>query len=43
VAWLDCVESRNADGRVRDLYISVISGHKVRNPAAAMSLLRRLG
>jgi uncharacterized protein YecE (DUF72 family) len=43
VDGLDCVEPRNADGRVRDVYLYVISGHKVRNPAAAMSLLRRLG
>src|SRR6202795_1416664 len=40
---LDCVEPRQADGKARDVYIYVISGHKVRNPAAAMALLRRLG
>jgi uncharacterized protein YecE (DUF72 family) len=40
---LDCVEPRQADGNARDVYIYVISGHKVRNPAAAMALLRRLG
>jgi len=40
---LDCVEPRRADGKARDVYIYVISGHKVRNPAAAMALLRRLG
>jgi uncharacterized protein YecE (DUF72 family) len=40
---LDCVESRRADGKARDVYIYVISGHKVRNPAAAMALLRRFG
>ena len=39
---LDCVEPRRADGKARDVYIYVISGHKVRNPAAAMALLRRL-
>ena len=39
---LDCVEPQRADGRARDVYLYVISGHKVRNPAAAMSLLRRL-
>jgi uncharacterized protein YecE (DUF72 family) len=32
-----------ADGKARDVYIYVISGHKVRNPAAAMSLIQRLG
>jgi uncharacterized protein YecE (DUF72 family) len=42
VDGLDCVESRVADGKARDVYIYVISGHKVRNPAAAMALLRRL-
>ncbi len=40
---LDYVEPRGADGKARDVYIYVISGHKVRNPAAAMALLRRLG
>jgi uncharacterized protein YecE (DUF72 family) len=43
VDGLDCVEPRSADGKARDVYIYVISGHKVRNPAAAMALLRRLG
>jgi uncharacterized protein YecE (DUF72 family) len=43
VDGLDCVEPRSADGRARDVYIYVISGHKVRNPAAATALLRRLG
>jgi uncharacterized protein YecE (DUF72 family) len=38
---LDCVEPRRADGKARDVYLYVISGHKVRNPAAAMALLRR--
>ena len=32
-----------ADGKPRDVYLYVIGGHKVRNPAAAMSLIRRLG
>ena len=27
----------------RDVYLYVISGHKVRNPAAAMALIERLG
>jgi uncharacterized protein YecE (DUF72 family) len=40
---LDSVEPRSADGKARDVYIYVISGHKVRNPAAAMALLRRIG
>jgi uncharacterized protein YecE (DUF72 family) len=43
VDGLDCVEPRSADGKARDVYMYVISGHKVRNPAAAMALLRRLG
>jgi uncharacterized protein YecE (DUF72 family) len=42
VEGVDCVESRKADGRARDVYIYVISGHKVLNPAAAMSLIERL-
>jgi uncharacterized protein YecE (DUF72 family) len=40
---LDYVDSRSADGKARDVYLYVISGHKVRNPAAAMALLKRLG
>jgi uncharacterized protein YecE (DUF72 family) len=43
VEGVDCVEPGSADGKARDVYLYVISGHKVRNPAAAMSLLRRLG
>jgi uncharacterized protein YecE (DUF72 family) len=43
VDGLDSVAPSSADGRPRDVYIYVISGHKVRNPAAAMALLRRLG
>ncbi len=43
VDGLDCVEPRNTDGKVRDVYLYVISGHKMSNPIAAMSLLRRLG
>jgi uncharacterized protein YecE (DUF72 family) len=43
VDGLDCVEPRRADGKARDVYLYVISGHKVRNPAAAMALLRRVG
>ena len=40
---LDCVEPQRADGKARDVYLYVISGHKVRNPAAAMALLQRFG
>jgi uncharacterized protein YecE (DUF72 family) len=43
IKGLDCVAPQPADGKPRDVYLYVISGHKVRNPAAAMSLLRRLG
>jgi len=43
VDGLDCVEPQRADGKARDVYLYVISGHKVRNPAAAMALIRRLG
>jgi uncharacterized protein YecE (DUF72 family) len=39
---LDCVEPQRADGKPRDVYLYVISGHKVRNPAAAQALIRRL-
>jgi uncharacterized protein YecE (DUF72 family) len=40
---LDYVEPPRSRGNPRDVYLYVISGHKVRNPAAAMSLIRRLG
>jgi uncharacterized protein YecE (DUF72 family) len=43
VNGLESVEPPRADGKARDVYLYVISGHKVRNPAAAMALLRRLG
>jgi uncharacterized protein YecE (DUF72 family) len=43
VDGLDRVEPRPADSEARDVFIYVISGYKVRNPAAAMALLRRLG
>lgn len=36
------VQPPGADGKPRDVYLYVIGGHKVRNPAAAMSLIRRL-
>jgi uncharacterized protein YecE (DUF72 family) len=42
VDGLDSVESQTTDGKPRDVFLYVISGHKVRNPAAAMSLLQRL-
>jgi uncharacterized protein YecE (DUF72 family) len=38
---LGCVEPQRARGK-RDVYLYVISGHKVRNPATAMSLIQRL-
>ena len=40
---LQYVEAQRADGKPRDVYLYVISGHKVLNPAAAVSLIRRLG
>ena len=39
---LDCVVPQEAVGQTRDVYIYVISGHKVANPSAAMALLQRL-
>jgi uncharacterized protein YecE (DUF72 family) len=39
---LDYVEPPRAYGKPRDVYLYVISGHKVHNPAAAQSLIRRL-
>jgi uncharacterized protein YecE (DUF72 family) len=39
---LDYVESQRAYGKPRDVYLYVIGGDKVRNPAAAQSLIRRL-
>ena len=32
-----------ADGTPRDVFVYVISGHKLRNPAAAMALIERMG
>ncbi len=43
VDGLDYVTPLGADNKPRDVYIYVISGHKAHNPAAAMSLLGRLG
>jgi uncharacterized protein YecE (DUF72 family) len=40
---LDYVEPPGPRGNPLDVYLYVISGHKVRNPAAAMSVIRRLG
>jgi hypothetical protein len=42
VEGLDHVEPQNTDGKARDVYLYVISGHKVQNPAAAGSLIERL-
>ena len=39
---LEYVEPRPPDGKPRDVYIYIISGHKVSNPAAAASLIQRL-
>jgi uncharacterized protein YecE (DUF72 family) len=39
---LDYVEPTNPDGKACDVYLYVISGHKVLNPAAAVSLIQRL-
>jgi uncharacterized protein YecE (DUF72 family) len=39
---LSRVESAAGDRIPRDVYLYVISGHKVHNPAAAMSLIQRL-
>jgi uncharacterized protein YecE (DUF72 family) len=43
VEGLEYVDSPKADGKPRDVYLYVISGHKVLNPAAAVSLIRRVG
>jgi uncharacterized protein YecE (DUF72 family) len=39
-AWAERARSWAADGR--DVFLYVISGHKVRNPAAAMALIERV-
>jgi uncharacterized protein YecE (DUF72 family) len=39
---LEYVESRSGDSEARDVFLYVISGHKVLNPAAAMSLITRI-
>lgn len=40
---LDYVGTPPGNGRPRDVYLYVISGYKVRNPAAAMALIQRVG
>jgi uncharacterized protein YecE (DUF72 family) len=39
---LEFAGAARSDGRRRDVYLYVISGHKVRNPAAAMALIERV-
>ena len=39
---LDYVEARAGNDEPRDVFLYVISGHKVHNPAAAVSLIKRL-
>jgi uncharacterized protein YecE (DUF72 family) len=39
---LEYVEPRSGDEEPRDVFLYVISGHKVHNPAAAMSLIKLL-
>jgi uncharacterized protein YecE (DUF72 family) len=40
-AGLERVERQSADGKARDVYLYVISGHKLKNPTAAKSLIER--
>jgi uncharacterized protein YecE (DUF72 family) len=40
---LETVATSKADGAARDVYLYVISGDKVRNPAAAKALIERIG
>ena len=40
---LEYVEPHNGGDEPRDVFVYVISGHKVQNPAAAMSLIKRTG
>ncbi len=43
-ASLEHVDSRHTAGKQpRDVYLYVISGHKVKNPAAALALIQHLG
>jgi uncharacterized protein YecE (DUF72 family) len=39
---LDYAGTSRSDGQPRDVYLYVISGHKVQNPAAAMALIERV-
>ena len=39
---LNYTATSRGDGQPRDVYLYVISGHKVRNPAAAMALIERV-
>ena len=41
-AGLDCVTPQQAKSAPRDVYLYVISGHKVSNPSAAMALIERI-
>jgi uncharacterized protein YecE (DUF72 family) len=40
---LEYVEPQSSKSQPRDVYLYVINGHKVQNPAAAMSLIRHFG
>jgi uncharacterized protein YecE (DUF72 family) len=40
---LETITPQSPDGTARDVYLYVISGHKLRNPAAAKALIQRLG
>lgn len=42
-AGLTRIAAGKADGKARDVFLYVISGHKVANPAAAGALIERLG
>jgi hypothetical protein len=39
---MEYVEANSGNDEPRDVFLYVISGHKVHNPAAAMSLVKRL-
>jgi hypothetical protein len=39
---LETVAPGGADGEARDVFLYVIAGHKVANPAAAQALIERL-
>lgn len=41
-AGLEAVTKQKADGKSRDVFLYVISGHKEHNPAAAMALIERV-